>query len=345
MLPLLVRPLHLAPLSFSILLCLATFLVAPVGMALPDAEVGRDDPWLVFEGTESPDGRYAVAWGLPKHPEVWAEICRSFREQAQRKFEDDEKIAVPEDDVENYIVDLQEKKVLERLTSNHELVPNYWRLPHLSPNRHDLEVVWSRASDVVLVNHAFRWDSVTFCAVRVSNGKAGSVVDLHKGFGPALRNQMAKSFPRGAMFSKNDLALLFEDAEQLQGSKFSVHATAVNPAKGENSWSGDAVIHFTLTPLRESELTLKLLDLHKPRKKAGEVPGTEEHALAKAERHLNTAYSALRLRVDANAREALRQEEREWLEQREKIVDAFKRAEFVEARAQELEKRARRSAE
>jgi hypothetical protein len=341
MLPLLARPLRLAPLSFSILLCLATFLVAPAGMALPDAGAGRDEPWLVFEGTESPDGRYAVAWGLPKHPEVWAEICRSFREQDQRKFEDDEKIAVPEDDVENYIVDLQEKKVLERLTSNHELVPNYWQLPHLSPNRHGLELVWSRAGDVILVNHAFRWDSVTFCAVRVSNGKAGSVVDLHKGLGPALRNQMAKSFPRGAAFSRNDLALLFDDVEQLDGSKFSVHAAAVNPAKGEAFWNGETVIHFTLTPSGASALTLKILDLHEPRKKAGEVPGTEEHALAKAERHLNTAYSALRLNMDAEAREALRQEEREWLKQRDKIGDEFQRAEFAETRAQELEKRAR----
>jgi hypothetical protein len=143
--------------------------------------------------------------------------------------------------------------------------------------------------------------------VRVSKGKAGAMVDLHKGLGPALRNQVAKSFPRGAAFSKNDLALLFDDVEQLDGSKFSVHAAAVNPAKGEAFWGGEAVIHFTLTPSGDSALTLKILNLHEPTKKAGEVPGTEEHALAKAERHLKTAFSALRLRADANAREALRQ--------------------------------------
>jgi hypothetical protein len=37
-------------------------------------------PFLIFPDTKSPDGRHAIAWGLPKHSEVWAKVCR-FAEQ------------------------------------------------------------------------------------------------------------------------------------------------------------------------------------------------------------------------------------------------------------------------
>ena len=41
---------------------------------------GATKPFLVFEHTESPDGRYAVAWGLPKHPDIWTKVCEFERE-------------------------------------------------------------------------------------------------------------------------------------------------------------------------------------------------------------------------------------------------------------------------
>lgn len=37
-------------------------------------------PFLIFDHTQSPDGRYAVAWGLPKHPDVWTKVCEFERE-------------------------------------------------------------------------------------------------------------------------------------------------------------------------------------------------------------------------------------------------------------------------
>ena len=37
---------------------------AELRVALPDAGAGRDEPWLVFEGAESPDGRYGLNLGF-----------------------------------------------------------------------------------------------------------------------------------------------------------------------------------------------------------------------------------------------------------------------------------------
>ena len=249
-------------------LCLAGSLVA----AAAEEVNSRDEVWMVFPETQSPDGRYAVAWGLPKHPAVWAEVCRSFREHAQRTFEDDEKISVPEGDVQNYIVDLSEKKIIERLHSNHKLVDNYWHLPHLFPNRHHLEVVWSRAGDIVIVNHTFRWDSVTFCAVRISDGKAIGKRDLHRLFGKPLHARFEKSL-RKAGYSKEDVSFLFEDVQQREGGKFSTCVGAsIGGSKNPDPWLADAVIHFKLTPSGKDGLDVKVIDIQRPAKPKS--PGT-----------------------------------------------------------------------
>lgn len=313
-------------------ICAATcFLWLPQSMAV-------DDPWQVFSGTESPDGRYAVAWGLPKHPDVWAQVTRSYREQAQREFEDDQKIEVPESDVENYIVDLRERKILARLNSNHKLVSNYWSLPHLGPNGHDLEVVWSRAGDIVIVNHAYRWDSVTLCAVRVSNGKATGKRDLHQLLGRSLHARFAKSL-RKRGYSKESVNFLFTDIEQREGEKYSAYVDAAEGgSKNPDAWSESAVIQFKLKP-SGSGVEVEVLDIHAPGK--AEEPGTAEHALARADRRLNAAYSALRATLGEDARAALKLERREWLARRDKIEDTSERTTFIEARAEELEQRLR----
>jgi hypothetical protein len=310
-------------------------------------------PYLIFDGTQSPDGRYAVAWGLPKDPDVWATVSRFEREhsagtklteegskQADEIFQSVIGVA---QDVENYMVDVRDGKIIRKLdcprapgvTADRELEPDYWRAAGGHPNRHDLEVIWSRAGDLVLVNHTYRWDCVTFCAALIRDGKAALLLDLNKKLGEAALNFIVKSLPRG--YSKNDLNVSFSDTEQLGEFKFWTHAE-VGAGRSPEVGGGGA-IYFTLTPVRENGLMLKVLDVHWAKEKAGEIPGTKEHALAKAGRHLNFAYAALRRKLDANAKEALRKEEHEWLAEGDKIDDQFKRAEFIEMRASELEKR------
>jgi uncharacterized protein YecT (DUF1311 family) len=132
--------------------------------------------FLVFPDTESPNGRYAVAWGLPKHPEVWAKVCR-FSEQrppgAELPEEDVkeasevfERVLKVDTDVENYIVNVHDEKIIRTLHCPHGLgvsadlhealsmTSEYWMTPGFRPNHHDLKVLWSPASDLVLINHS-----------------------------------------------------------------------------------------------------------------------------------------------------------------------------------------------
>jgi hypothetical protein len=229
-------------------------------------------PFLAFPNTESPDGRYAIAWGLPKHPEVWSNVCRlqeqyspgaeATPEERDQVFKSVDGVA---EDVENYVVDVRVRTIIHKLecprlsgwTHGREAEPDYWTVVGRVPNRHDLEVVWSPRSDFVLINHTWRWDCVTFCAVLLSDGRASSELDLNKPLGNAVRNLVAKSFPRGFQYTKKDLNVSFSGLKQVSHSKFSAHAEAVV----EKYWSSDgATVDFTVLPTGKGKI-LKLVNV------------------------------------------------------------------------------------
>ncbi len=237
-------------------------------------------PFLVLADTTSPDGHYAVAWGLPKHPEIWAEVRRWEREHppSKERAEQDskqaedvfEKVGSVAEDVENYLVDLREGKIIHTLATrrtpgvlDRSLEPDYYVAADIRPNRHGLEVVWSATGDLVLVNHTYRWDCVSFCAVSLIDGRPGHELDLNKQLGDAARTFVVKSSPN-LSGSKSDLNVAFSDLKQNSDTKFSVHAETGLGKK----WAGDgADIEFTLTTSSKAT-TAKVLAIR--------APGTKE---------------------------------------------------------------------
>ena len=79
-----------------------------------------------------------------------------------------------------------------------KLQSHYWLVAEVEPNRHHLDVVWSAASDLVVVNHTFRWDCRAFEAVRISEGKTGARLDLKKALDARLRQHFKTALPRGS---------------------------------------------------------------------------------------------------------------------------------------------------
>jgi len=226
---------------------------------------GATKPFLVFEHTESPDGRYAVAWGLPKHPDIWTKVCEFEREhpaglelndedtkQARGVFDD---VAAVAEGVENYIVNVRDGKIIHKLNYPRTEVGGpmlfrepYWTAAGIHPNRHDLEVVWSSAGNLVLVNHTFRWDCVMFCALLVRDSKVSPSLDLNKKLGAVVRPFVAKSFPRGSGYSQKNLNVSFSEVKQLSETKFSAHVEAVM----EKEWSSEGIaVNFTVIPSNE----------------------------------------------------------------------------------------------
>ncbi len=217
-----------------------------------NARLWADSAFIVLPETQSPDGRFAVGWGLPKHPEIWNKARESKEGQAESLVAD---VGEFEEDVENYVVDLRAAQVVSKLGSH------YWLVAEVRPNRHHLDVVWSAASDLVLVNHTFRWDCRAFEAVRISEGKSGARLDLKKALDAKLRQHFKKALPRGSGITMSDLAISFSVPALVSGATFMATVDAEFPSKGENAWSGEAEIRFALTPSKESGLALKVLSL------------------------------------------------------------------------------------
>jgi hypothetical protein len=215
------------------------------------ARVWAEDSFIILPETHSPDGRFAVAWGLPKHPELWNKVREGTADQAESLITD---VGQFEEDVENYVVDVHAMQVLGKLGSH------YWEATGARPNRHHLDIVWSAASDLLLVNNTFRWDCRAFEAVRISDGKIGAPLDLKKGLDARLRQHFKKALPRGSHITTPDLAFSFSELALVSGETFKTTVDAIYPSK-RDGWSGTAEIRFALIPSKESGLALKVLSL------------------------------------------------------------------------------------
>jgi WD40 repeat protein len=69
------------------------------------------------------------------------------------------------------------------------------------------------------------------------------------------------------------------------------------------------------------------------------TPESTRNDLAGADVRLNQVYGALRSRLGASEKEALKREQITWLAERDKITDEVKRLEFIEERVRDLERR------
>ena len=282
----------------------------------PTADAGA---FLVLPETTSPDGRYAVAWALPTRPELWQQAVSYVRDGGEAGPLDD----VGVDDAENYIVDVAAQKIVARLGSFYSPLP--------ATSRDSFEAVWVPESDLVIVNHRHRSASMELSAVEPAGGR---VVDLKPMLGPAVLKFFGSRLKKAGV-AVDDVMISYSYLEHLGGAKFSVHADG--SVEGEGEWNGDgALVHFTVAPP-----DVNVLEVRAPNAKAGEVPGSSEHELARADRHLNRAYTALRARLDESEAEALKLEQRDWLKKRDKVTSAAERAEFVAERAKELDARKR----
>lgn len=215
------------------------------------ARLWAEESFIVLPETQSPDGRFAVGWGLPKHPEIWNKARPITTDQAESFIVE---VGQFEEDVENYIVDLRATQVLGKLGSH------YYATAEFRPNRHHLDVVWTAASDLVVVNHTFRWEGRAFEAVRIGEGKIGARLDLKKALDAKLQQHFKKALPRGSRIKASDLAISFSEPALVSGQTFAAIVEAIFPTKGDG-WSGQAEIRFALTPSKGSGIAFKVVNL------------------------------------------------------------------------------------
>ncbi len=207
-----------------------------------EAQAKGKPKWMIIRGTESKDGQYAVAWTLRGQPAVWDAVCESYRDKDQRDYEADNKIEIPEGDVENLVVDVKAGKALASLSGKNGLLDSYWEFPHSRPNRHFFEVAWSPNSKFAVVSHTFRWDCVGLVAVQLNPSGDSVVVDISKPL-VAAAQKFAKSSPGAADYSTADLNVCFSEPRHVKDTTFHANVDTV----AEKSWAANpAQVDFSI---------------------------------------------------------------------------------------------------
>src|SRR4030095_11733652 len=168
------------------LLFLGAFALLSVS-ALSGEEAKRD--YLVIEKTASPNGKYAIAWTLPKGPKLDWEKFRSGesgRNNVPIELYDTER----DIEVENHLIELRSGRKLAKLGSS------FWALPDGShPNHELLEIAWSAKSDfaVVLQHLRFEWGSLE--AAHLKDGAVVGQLHFAEELDAALRTRLKKLYP------------------------------------------------------------------------------------------------------------------------------------------------------
>ena len=241
---------------------LAVFVVGLLTVA-PSARANSEPerPYLVIEETTSPNGQYAVAWTLPKGPQIDWERFRS----GERGSDDLPDLDNPQSDieVEDNLIELKSGKKLTTVASG------YWALPKgdtssgrtFQSAEEFMEVAWSAQSDIVLVLHSLRsgpeWGSLR--AVQLEGGAVVRQLDSGDGLEAAVRSHLKKRYRQEYERGKDHLNLRISDVQSLGGSKFSLSAVANLVNKyGNRSYRG-ATVQFELRPGKIGKLNLHVL--------------------------------------------------------------------------------------
>ena len=208
----------------------------------PKVETASVAPkWSIIPHTESPDGRYAIAWGMREQGPVWDSVVASYREQDRRDFDKDAEIDVQVEDVENYLIDLRTKSIAFRFAET-TLAP-YWQLPHLAPNRHSLDVVWTPDSSLVVLNRTMRWDCYSCGAILFEGGKPAATLDLTQALRTAAL-RFAKSSPGAKDFEPEELNVSFAELKHIKDTTFRAEAHTVS---GKMWAARPGLVEFAIT--------------------------------------------------------------------------------------------------
>ena len=227
--------------------------------APPNTEPERR--YLVINETTSPNGEYAVAWTLPKGPQIDWEKLRSAERNSD--YLPDLGNSNSHIEVEDNLVELKSGRMLAMVASG------YWALPEGSagaglkvhPDDEFMEVAWSAQSEFVLVLHRLRSGSAwgSLCAVRIADGAVAGQLENGAELEAAVRAHLEKIYPREYGQDKDHLDLRFEDVKSLGGPRFSLNAiAALTNENGNRSYKG-STIKFELRGGKEGKLILHVL--------------------------------------------------------------------------------------
>jgi len=252
---------------------LVAFMCGPGGVAFPSRILAAGEPvsapaapeaersYLVIPETTSPDGRYAVAWALPKGPQIEWDKFRA----GERASDDLPRFVDPRNEIEDNLIELKSGRKLAKVSSG------YWALPEgkgsdsssfkYHTDEESFEVAWSPPSAALLVLHG-RAGGADWGSLRAFQIEAGSVVnqiecgrDLEAALIAHLKKGHRQEYERG----KDHLNLRFDDLKSLGDLQFSLNGVANLENRNGNRVYRGATIKFELRPGAKGKLRVHIL--------------------------------------------------------------------------------------
>jgi hypothetical protein len=259
----------------------------------------------------SPNGAYAIAWGDDKTEGIPTEVPFDDEKWDEQMAEDL--------NISNYLFSTQSHRILATIPEF-----DYFRGPNWHANRRDLFIAWTPDSGHALAIFDGRFGSESITWIDSSSHKVTTVLEsLQSAFHRVLEKK------EGAPYRKNRESYdsRFSNPAFTSPTTFTVYAEAAVPKSVD-----DPVYSYDLTFKVSGKASFTLIN--------DKASDATEGQQSDAETRLNHAYQRLRNKLDAGARETLKQEELRWLKQREAITDEGSAARFVEHRIDELKARA-----
>ena len=258
---------------------------------------------VIARQSKSPDGHYALAWT----PKEKASVDWALIETDYNAFYDKYEAA------EVWVVDLLQPRKLDTLVSASS---------YIRPGTHrSLAAAWGAADDTgrrfAVGSYDWKWGTDTLYLLDV-----GPQDVRHAVIGPQLDDAVAAFLKRTTAQAKSSLNITYAVAglpEHGTKTGFANNSTVLLPFTARVSPDD--------RPLAQGVITLKLsrqggspsASVTKiTRGEPGAEPFSDDAHLAKADAELNAAYAALLKQLNAAKKAQLREEQRAWIEKRDK---------------------------
>lgn len=214
------------------LLTLAALLTASLALAAPAA-------YDVFSETRSPDGRFAVAWGIPGKDidSTRLRIGGGDNEYTDQLLNDADK-------AQNYLVDLKKKSIVSTLSG----FKGFYR-----ENNGGVSAIWSKKDPVALVTHHGKWEPRALSLVNTAGVQKPLLTKLRNDIRDYLRRKGGKRYAN----VKEQLAYEVNDAAYLPG-KLTLTVTASVPKEEE----GYSATVWAVYRFRARNGRLNIIDSH-----------------------------------------------------------------------------------
>jgi hypothetical protein len=239
--------------------------IAALFLALVLSLCAEERRFIEFEGTASPDGRYAVGWSFPASKKVdWQKLMKGAPDEMmtdeQSKYFD-ELIGDDARDVENYIL---EKKTAQPVLTLSDF--NHWSFRGFGLNRSAVHAAWTPKSDMVVVAQDARWDQAALTIVILPKEGKPTEQDILNTVERCIENAITKRFAKNWTFKRDREGVIYSFSEfQLLGiNRLGLHVYVSPPHSKEDSFTYEADAVFSLRPTKTkggTSLTCELVSL------------------------------------------------------------------------------------